>query len=147
MQRDSKHRLKIDMDLLIDAFDSSGYEREHFLDLKTGELLLVMPEIMDKIDEDIYERMDSEPGRYKRVPSIDTHESYQDMVDFVETVTDDRLRELLSVALNGKGAFRRFKDVLLSFPREREQWFSFKHQRMSERVYEWLEDLIRSFGE
>ena len=49
--------------------------------------------------------------------------------------------ELLEVAINGKGAFRRFKDVLLNYPEERERWFQFKDDRMKERALEWLDDI------
>jgi len=38
------------------------------------------------------------------------------MQAFIATVEDDHLAELLEVAINGKGAFRRFKDVLLKLP-------------------------------
>jgi len=37
---------------------------------------------------------------------------YQDMVDFVEGISDDRAGRRLARALHGKGAFRRFKDGL-----------------------------------
>jgi hypothetical protein len=69
------------------------------------------------------------------------------MVDFAETVADGRLRELLLVALCGKGAFRRFKDVLSSYLREREQRFSFKEEQMMERVKEWLKDIGVDYSE
>jgi hypothetical protein len=63
------------------------------------------------------------------------------MVDFIATVKDERLVELLEVAINGKGAFRRFKDVLLNYPEERERWFQFKDDRMEEKALEWLGDI------
>jgi hypothetical protein len=47
--------------------------------------------------------------RFIIVPQADSRGGYQDMVDFTETVADPHLRELLQVALNGRGAFRRFK--------------------------------------
>jgi hypothetical protein len=56
-------------------------------------------------------------------------------------VKDEHLAELLEVAINGKGAFRRFKDVLLRYPEKRERWFKFKDERMEERALEWLEDI------
>lgn len=74
------------------------------------------------------------------VPKQESHDGYQDMVDFAETVTDDHLRELLFVALNGKGAFRRFKDVLLNHPEQRQRFFEFSNQRLRDRVLEWLAD-------
>jgi hypothetical protein len=42
----------------------------------------------------------------------------------------------LSVALDGKGAFGRFKRVLEDYPEERERWFKFKLAEMSEWIRE-----------
>ena len=63
------------------------------------------------------------------------------MQDFIATVEDERLAKLLEVAINGKGAFRRFKDVLLNYPEESERWFKFKDDRIEERAREWLDDI------
>jgi GrpB-like predicted nucleotidyltransferase (UPF0157 family) len=63
------------------------------------------------------------------------------MVDFIATVEDEQVAELLEVAINGRGAFRRFKDVLARHPDERERWFRFKDERMEERALEWLDDI------
>ena len=48
------------------------------------------------------------------------------MENFVGSVTDEPLRERLIISIDGKGAFRRFKDVLLAYPAERERWFSYR---------------------
>ncbi|MCP4418392.1 MAG: hypothetical protein GY805_17370, partial [Chloroflexi bacterium] len=48
------------------------------------------------------------------------------------------LREVLEVALNGRGAFRRFKDALLRYPQERERWFAYSTQRWRVRIDDWL---------
>ena len=78
-------------------------------------------------------------ARFIRVPKQESREGYSDMSDFAETVQDERLRDLLSVALNGKGAFRRFKDVLCDYPEERERWFKYEEQQATKRVLDWLE--------
>jgi len=44
------------------------------------------------------------------------------------------------VALNGKGAFRRFKDVLYNYPEERERWFNFQYEKKKSRLLKWLKD-------
>ncbi|MEF8874966.1 MAG: UPF0158 family protein [Candidatus Thermoplasmatota archaeon] len=61
------------------------------------------------------------------------------MQDFIQTVEDEDLREKLWIAIDGKGAFRRFKDVLRLYPDVRERWFEFKDERVERRVVEWLE--------
>ena len=83
----------------------------------------------------------------ERIRRAESHEGYEDMVDFIATVEDERIVELLDVAINGKGAFRRFKDVLLNYPEERERWFRFKDERMEERALEWLDDIDVTLSE
>jgi hypothetical protein len=78
--------------------------------------------------------------RFVEIPKQDSDEGFDDMVEFAETVEDDNLKRLLGVALNGKGAFRRFKDVLDDFPEDKERWFKFGEEKLNERVLEWLED-------
>lgn len=76
--------------------------------------------------------------RYLCVPEADSREGYADMEAFIETVTNARRRDLLSRAIAGKGAFRRFKDTLLDAPTERERWFAFQAARRRERALDWL---------
>ncbi len=58
-------------------------------------------------------------GRFLVIPRQETHDSYQDMADFVETVDDERLRERLEDAIQGRGAFSRFKRIVYDgTPRE-----------------------------
>ena len=137
-----RRKVKVDWEELIIAFEASGFDQSNYLDLETGEVVSLMREIMDsdEIDE-IEQRVNSEPERYKFIPSIDSSEAYDDMVKFIDTVEDKHLAELLSVAINGKGAFRRFKDVLLSYPVERERWFEFQSDLMVRRVEEWLQEI------
>lgn len=64
---------------------------------------------------------------------------YRDMEDFVARVRDPHARELLQGALSGRGAFRRFKDLLeLDFPELRHAWFAFHDVRAERRAIDWL---------
>jgi len=74
-----------------------------------------------------------------QVPQADTREGYNLMVDFAATVRDPHLRELLEVALDGRGAFRRFRDVLARYPDERERWFEFRDNQTRRQIDAWLE--------
>jgi len=121
--------------------EDGSYENDYFLDLETGEILFVSEYMDDEDSEKLKERIEEDFKRYERIPKVESHEGYQDMVDFIAIVDNERLAELMEVAINGKGAFRRFKDVLLNYPEERERWFQFKDERMEERAMEWLEDI------
>ena len=75
--------------------------------------------------------------RYIEVPSDDTGEAYHDMEAFIATVEEDGLRAILERAIEGHGAFRRFRDVLSQSFHERKRWFRFKGARV-ERIRQWL---------
>jgi hypothetical protein len=79
--------------------------------------------------------------RFVAIPRLESWESCGDMQDFMVTVRDAHLRERLAAAIQGRGAFRRFKDVLERYPRQRERWFTFQNDRMIQRAREWLESL------
>ena len=138
---EKKRTLKIDLDELYDAMENSSYEVEYYLDLETGEILFVSEGMDDEETGKLKIQIGEELDRYEPIPKAESYEGYRDMQAFIATVEDDHLSELLEVAINGKGAFRRFKDVLLHYPEERERWFKFKDDRMEERALEWLDDI------
>ena len=178
-------KLKINLDDLELAFESSdSYEIEWYLDLETGDVVLINDDIRsqfeafmggeaveDKPDKGgreegvaeqaeseeemlarwvrtceyneaealaIYRIEQGETSRYEPIEHDRSSDAYRDMEEFTETVQDEHLKELLWVALDGKGAFRRFKDVLLNHSEERERWFAFRDERVRERLLEWL---------
>jgi hypothetical protein len=138
---EKKKTLKIVLDELYDAMENNSYEVEYYLDLETGEILFVSEGMDDEETGKLKNQIEEELDRYEPIPKAESYEGYRDMQAFIATVEDDHLSELLEVAINGKGAFRRFKDVLLNYPEERERWFQFKDDRMKERALEWLDDI------
>jgi len=66
---------------------------------------------------------------------------YQDMADFAERITDERAGRELARAIQGQGAFRRFKDELHhQFPDLLPAWFAFRDARATRRAVQWLAD-------
>ena len=137
----NKKKLRVDLEDIYFALEGSSYDHDHFLDLQTGTLLFISDYMDSEESERLNDQIDEDPDRYEPLPKADSHEGYRDMEDFISTVHDDRLRELLEVAINGKGAFSRFKDVLTRFPGERERWVRFKDNRLKDRDLEWLEGI------
>jgi hypothetical protein len=136
-----KRILKIDLDELCNAMEDSSYEHEYYLDLETGEILFISEYMDDKETEELRDRVEEDFDRYEQISRVESHEAYGDMVDFLSTINNEHLAELLEVAIDGKGAFRRFQNVLIDYPEERERWFKFKGNRTKERVLEWLNDI------
>lgn len=134
-------KVKVDIAELEYAFDSCSIEQEFFLEADTGKIIFVS-EFYDSEEEkeEVYEKMDREPGRYLAIPEMDSREAYRQMLEFAEKVEDKALQEKLEIALDGKGAFRRFKNVLYDYPKQRQKWFDFRSEKTRKRIKEWLEE-------
>ena len=130
--------LTLDLDQLADLLDGGPDSAGGRLDLTTGE---VLPEFAfeDTFDEEDVE--DDAPDRWLHVWPTGSRRAYNDMVDFIATRTDQQLREQLDLALDGRGAFRRFKNVLFDWPDDREDWFVFSDDRRRGRAREWLAEI------
>lgn len=77
-------------------------------------------------------------GRYVRIPERRSPEAHQVMSGFLETVEEPVLREELAHALCGRGAFRKFKDILRDHPKERKKWHGHNARAMKKVITEWL---------
>jgi len=83
----------------------------------------------------------NEDDRYIRIPERESSEAYKVMTDFIDTVKDPVLKEELVYALDGKGAFRKFKDVLIGYSKERKRWHGFDAKAMKKSIIVWLRSL------
>lgn len=101
---------------------------------ESGELMDWVREVVSEL---IVIRRDKDE-RYLEIPSQNSRTGYQDMEDFIDTLTDPHQQELLSVAIQGSGAFRRFKDTLFRYPDTQTAWFEFERQQKDERMLAWL---------
>lgn len=123
----------LDLSDLCVALEDSSPEHSWWLDPNTGEIELWSEYTGDELG---LGHPDDRGLTY--VEPVGSHEAYGDMEDFIERVRDRRARELLARAIEGRGAFRRFKDTLLQFPELRDAWFSFHDTRMERRALRWL---------
>ena len=62
------------------------------------------------------------------------------MERFIGTVRDPGRTDRLEIAISGRGAFRRFKDVLARWPGELDRWYVFSAERHRGRARAWLAD-------
>jgi hypothetical protein len=137
----SRRRLPVDWDDLEMALTSSLAEWACYLDVRTGEVQMVPVDRFGAGDDrPSEEEVDAglEEGHLIHIEALGSRVEYGWMADFTATVDDVRLRDRLEVALDGRGAFRRFKNVLLDVPAERERWFAFQEERLHAAAREWL---------
>jgi uncharacterized protein UPF0158 len=128
------------------AMEDSDLANMHFLNLVTGEVVFFSEYVgLSEEDERLLEEINGS-NDYVAIERIPSHEAYQWMVDFVdETVApaDELAAEKLSIALNGRGAFRRFKDTLHRVDdRWLQAWYQWKDKQLQAAVDEWLKDVL-----
>jgi hypothetical protein len=126
--------IPIDWEALEDAFENNAPEVHSYLHLVTGDVLRVVDGVADP---QMHARIAADPN-YLRIDPVSSREQYRWMERFIPMVEDADLQAKLSQAIDGKGAFRRFKDVLMAYGPERERWFSFRSERLRIFMEAWL---------
>ena len=59
----------------------------------------------------------------------------------LSTVADERLRDRLWRAIQGRRVFRCFEDTLAEHPDEEDRWFRFADEQAERRVLDWLAEM------
>lgn len=135
--------------------DMASPESKRYLDLETGAVLVVFAETVDQLQElladadsdasveSLIVRADAPEGRKQALGEawhVEEHlggrviafadaelgEDYRDLADFTAMVQDADVRAQLEQAIQGRGAFRRFRGAIHGCFRERKMWFAFK---------------------
>jgi hypothetical protein len=136
---------------VVDALEEQADESASYLDLDTGEIVLVTNEEVRVVEEgsgdeapewqqDGLPRVREVLGstRFVRLPSkFDVHE-WDIMRQFSAAQEDGRVRDELSNAIHGSGAFRMFKSTLRHFNLE-DSWYQFRAHALEQIARDWLE--------
>ena len=117
--------------------DQTDYERMYLINPETGEIVYWTSDGgidgRTPVDLDELDLIGIRP--------LPSYVWYEDMADFAERVSDEKAGRRLSRAIQGKGAFRRFKDELhQEYPDLVPAWFAFRNARALRRAVEWLAD-------
>jgi hypothetical protein len=115
--------------------DQSVYEYRWLIDPASGEIRVWTPDggIDGKaaVDLDELDLVPIEP----LPPSV----WHRDMADFAERVSDEQVGRRLLRAIQGRGAFRRFKNELYEeYPHLLPAWHAFHSARATRRAIDWL---------
>ena len=161
-------KLKINRIDFETAFELSSFETTAYLDVETGTVIFVEDYVVDQLEELLADAENPEDieavlqaqsdlsdtdrqqlldaaqvggdtdNCYRMIPMQNSGDGYRDMQEYIWSIEDEHLRELLEVAIQGSGAFRRFKDVLSRYPEAQENWFRFRNEREKRRMTDWL---------
>ncbi len=125
----------VDVRGVAEALDDADRDTTWWYDPTTGQVEMGMAEwIADEFEDD---DPPSERGLVPIEPA-GSRAAYEDMVAFAMAVGDRRRRDLLQRALEGRGAFRRFRDTLDEFPELVDPWRAYARARAEVRALDWL---------
>jgi hypothetical protein len=128
----------LDLEQIAEALaDQTDYEHRWLINPQTGEIVFWTADAgidgQTSVDLDDLDLVCIDP--------LPSWVWYQDMADFAEAITDERAGRRLARAIQGRGAFRRFKDELHEeHPDLLPAWYAFRDARARRRAVQWLAD-------
>jgi hypothetical protein len=124
-------------DIATALSDQANYEHQWLINPETGEIVFWTAET----GIDGQTPVDLEDLDMIGIDPLPPWVWYQDMADFAELITDERAGRRLARTIQGKGAFRRFKDELQEeYPELLAAWYEFRDVRAERRAVDWLAD-------
>jgi hypothetical protein len=129
---------KLDLDEIAEALaDKTDYEHLRLIDPRTGDIAFWTSDTgidgHTPVELDDLDLLPIEP--------LPSHVWYRDMAEFAEGISDEHVGRRLARAIEGRGAFRRFKDELHDgYPQLLPAWYAFRDARAKRRAVEWLMD-------
>lgn len=121
--------MKVKLNDVLDSLEMVNQDRNFYYNPETEEIFFTNIWNFDEDDEELLEKSIMLPTQYH----ID---EYSMMEEFIETVKDIRLRNQLYISINGKGAFRRFKDTCINFDII-DDWYKFRDKKYKEIAIRW----------
>ena len=146
--------MRVKLNEVVQALESAMEEHAHYLDKRTGEIVLLTSEDLRAAEEDdlISEYPDwqresilkarevlHDSEHFIELPDqFDVHE-YKIMEDFCLACEDREVGDELRRLIKGGGAFRRFKNAIHEMG-VGQAWYEFKRIALEKIATEWLEE-------
>lgn len=132
--------MKIKLDTVIDAIETADNAYTYFYDTQTLETVYISDFfITGQRDEKLEELIDNNPERFMRFPTKFEIHDYSIMESFVLSYSNSSLRDRLLSAIKGRGAFRKFKDLIIQFEIE-EEWYKYQGTAYKKIAIRWCRD-------
>lgn len=128
---------RLKLSVIIDAIEMASDEWQYFYDLKTNESIFLSD--YNEFDDEEWETLEEEPDRFIRLPDKYEIHEYSIMSDFVNSRKKEKERNQLERAIQGRGAFRRFKDSVNQMGIA-DQWYEFQENAYRDIAIRWCED-------
>ncbi|NOU71263.1 hypothetical protein GC098_07475 [Paenibacillus sp. LMG 31458] len=150
-----KNNKTVNLEDLISEIELQIDDTFTFINTNTGEVITLMREEMRAAeDEEPLEKfpdwqraniekaisiIEDEDGVYVDFTLRKNFNEYEIMEEFIVSHPDQKNREVLYDTIQGRGAFRRFKDRILELGVDK-QWYTYKESKVRQLVIGWCKE-------
>jgi hypothetical protein len=150
-----KGKAPVKLDDLISEIELQIDETFTYINILTGEVITLSREEMRAAEDEApiqdfpdWQReniekainiIEDEDETYLDFTLRNEYDEYELVEEFIGTISEAEVREELFGAIQGKGAFRRFKDAIREYDIAK-QWYEFKEKKIKELVIAWCEE-------
>ena len=124
--------MKVKLEDIIEAMEFAGMETEYYYDIQNEKVVMLLDGMVDGEDNpEFFEDYIPLPGQY------DINE-YRLMEEVIYELPAGKNQDVLTGAIQGRGAFRRFKDKLYDLNLEK-QWYQYRDEAYEKIAMQWSE--------
>jgi hypothetical protein len=135
-----KKRIRVDWEELVDAFGDSSAEHRYYLDRETGAVHF-FSSYLDNDDEEEDERAITSEERYVLIPHDRRLVPFNEVVEFVSSLTREPERRALESSLRSPEGYQRFQQTVEDHPSVAAAWRRFVQSRVESRIQDWLAEV------
>lgn len=131
--------LKVERLDIIEAFESNNPSISYFLNRESGEVIKVPDDFCP--DETILGIDYFSDRKFIRIPRISDKEGLRIREEYRTKIQNEDLYDKLEDILMGRGALKKFVDILRVYPKYYTAWLDFKNEEIIKIIKDWIKDL------
>ena len=141
LKKDNEVYRSIKMSALMEAIELASDSGTYYYDLKKQESIYLSEDSWewDEEDKEMAELIDMEWNRFVRLPGQYEIHEYKMMEEFIDELESGKYQSELYRAIQGRGAFRRFKDKIRYYGIE-QKWYDFQNNAYREFAIRWCKE-------
>lgn len=126
---------------LLQNIEFSGGEIETYYHKPTNSFNFLGEELVcgEGDDDALRSAIEQAPEEYVSLPSRFDINEYKMMEKFIDRLKDEKDATILSHSIRGKGAFRRFKDIVTTMGLS-DNWYKFRDEHYKQIAIDWCDD-------
>jgi len=130
--------MKVKLDDVMEAIILNGSDTQYLYHLETGKIVTYnISDFME--DSELKADLEEDFDKYVALPTKYEINDYHIIEKFIWSLPDEEFQNKLEWAIRGKGAFRKFKDIVYSLGLE-QSWYDYQLKAYKEIATRWCKD-------